>query len=129
MRARREGFALIAAGCFPFLVGALVPRDGVALMPPCPFRTITGLPCPMCGGTRAFAWAARGDAGFLNYNAFWVFVALALIVAGALVLAFRRPFVDALMRTPLRAVGLVVVLAACGWAYALAERATIVPPS
>jgi hypothetical protein len=125
----REGTALIAAGCLPFAVGALVSRDGAGIWPACPFRSLTGLPCPLCGGTRAFAWAARGDSGFLHYNAFWVFVAVAMIVAGALVLAFRRPFLDALTHTPLRAALFLGVLGGAGWAYALAERATIAPPT
>src|SRR3954449_12223300 len=102
--ATREGVGLLAAGCLPFAVGALVSRDGASFMPLCPFRTVTGLPCPLCGGTRAFAWAARGDVGFLHYNAFWVFVAVAMVLAGAAVLVLRRPFVDALTRTPPRAV-------------------------
>src|SRR3954470_4584415 len=98
-------------------------------MPPCLFRTLTGLPCPLCGGTRAFAWAARGDGGFLHYNAFWVFVALAMILAGVLVLATRRQFVEALTLTPRRAILTLALLGGSGWAYALAERATIAPPS
>jgi hypothetical protein len=127
MRATREGAGLLAVGCLPFAVGALVPTDGVPFWPPCAFRAATGLPCPMCGGTRAFAFAARGDAGFTSYNAFWVGVAVLAILAGIFVLVTRRQFVDALTRTPRRAIFTLAVLAAAGWAYALAERATIAP--
>jgi len=31
------------------------------LLPPCPFHTLTGLECPLCGGTRALLHMARGD--------------------------------------------------------------------
>ncbi len=44
--ARREGTLLLAIGCVPFAVGAVVSRDGITLMPPCPFRTLTGLAVP-----------------------------------------------------------------------------------
>jgi hypothetical protein len=127
MRARTEGAALVAIGCLPFAVGALVPTDGVPLWPPCAFRTVTGLPCPMCGGTRAFAFAARGDASFTSYNAFWVAVAVVAILAGLFVLLSRRQFVAALTRTPWRTVLTLALLGSAGWAYAFAERATIAP--
>jgi hypothetical protein len=117
----RAGLTLMAVGCAPFAAGALVPADGdTGLL--CPFRELTGLPCPLCGATRAFALAVRGDTGFTSYNAVWVVVAALLIVAGAVVLFMRR--VPAL--PPRLAVVLVVLLAATGWAYALAQRATIV---
>jgi hypothetical protein len=32
-----------------------------ATLPPCPFLTITGHPCPFCGGTRSFAYTWQGD--------------------------------------------------------------------
>ena len=126
MRARGEGIGLIVAGCLPFAAGALVSRDGAHFLPPCPFRTLTGLPCPLCGGTRAFAWAARGDSGFLHYNAFWVLVAVAMVFAGLLVLATGRQFLDDLTRTPRRTLLTFGLLGAAGWTYALVERATIV---
>lgn len=121
--AKGEGLALLAAGCAPFAIGALLPRDGVDALPSCPFRALTGLPCPLCGATRAFAHAARGDTAFLDYNAVWVFVALALMLAGAFVLLTRTRVLPALSR---RALPLVIALGAAGWAWALAERATIV---
>ncbi|HEY6892295.1 MAG TPA: DUF2752 domain-containing protein [Solirubrobacter sp.] len=114
----RDGVGVLAVGCAPFVAGAIVPADGnTGLF--CPFRELTGLPCPLCGATRAFALAARGDLGFTHYNAVWVAVAVLLIVAGAFeVLTRRRP------RVP--AVALVVVVGAVAWAYALAHRGAIV---
>lgn len=81
-------------------------------MLPCPFREVTGLPCPLCGGTRAFALAAQGDPGFLDYGAVWVLVAVATAVA--LVARLRIPW----QAWP--------AAAALAWAWALAHRDTIV---
>jgi hypothetical protein len=125
----REGALLIAFGCLPFAAGAVLPPEGAGFLPGCPFRSTTGLPCPMCGATRAFTHIARGDSAFLNYNAFWVLVAVAMIVAGAVVLIKRRPIMDDLTRTPLRAAVTLALLGGAGWVYALAERATIAPPA
>ena len=117
---RRLGLTLIGAGCLPFAVGAAAGEDG-ELLPPCPFRSVTGLPCPLCGATRAFALAVRGDGGWTSYNAPWVVLAVAAVLAGVAVLAGWRPRPGP--RTPWVAAVLFVAVA---WAYALAQRGTIV---
>jgi hypothetical protein len=113
----------VGAGCLPFAAGALAgPDGGAGVLPPCPFREETGLPCPLCGATRAFALAVRGDGGWTAYNAPWVVIAALAVVAGALVLAgVRMPRA----RAPV-AVAAVLLVVAVAWAYALAQRGTIV---
>jgi hypothetical protein len=118
---RRLGALLVGAGCLPFAVGAVAGPDG-GLFPPCPFREATGLPCPLCGATRAFALAVRGDGGWTAYNAPWVVLAVLTVLVGALALAgVRLPRA----RAPVVAAAAVLVVAVA-WAYALAQRGTIV---
>jgi hypothetical protein len=118
---RRLGLVLLGAGCAPFAAGALAGPDGdTGLLPPCPFRAATGLPCPLCGTTRAFALAVRGDDGFTAYNAPWVALAVAAVLAGVLVLARGRPRADGRW-----AAAAALLFVAVAWAYALAQRATI----
>src|SRR4051794_27589909 len=109
---------LAALGAAPLLAGALVPvsavDDGGVW---CPFRALTGLPCPLGGATRAVGHAGHPDDRFLSFGAVWVVVALALVAVG---LAGRR-------RWPSRPWPVAAGVAAVAWAWALANAGTIAP--
>ncbi|MGQ0824413.1 MAG: DUF2752 domain-containing protein [Actinomycetota bacterium] len=83
----------------------------------CPLRTTTGIPCPMCGMTRAVVAAAHGDVGAsLRYNPVGIVVlalAVALVLAPSLARARWRV-------RPWAAVAAVGML----WAYNIALNPT-----
>ncbi|MFW0792430.1 DUF2752 domain-containing protein [Gordonia sp. CPCC 205515] len=66
----------------------------------CPFRRMTGLPCPACGLTRSWVSFAHGDvSAAFGYNLFGpVFMAVALVatVVAVWVLVTGRPALDRL---------------------------------
>jgi hypothetical protein len=58
------GPALVAGGTVLAVTAAVVAgHQGVSLVPPCPLHTLTGLWCPLCGGTRAVQALVAGDLG------------------------------------------------------------------
>lgn len=57
-RLRSAGFLALAAGALGFLY--LVNPVASNLLPPCPFRAITGCYCPGCGSLRALHQLVRG---------------------------------------------------------------------
>jgi hypothetical protein len=121
----RLGATLLIVGAAPFAAGAAL--GGADAPRVCPFSLVTGAPCPLCGGTRAFALAAHGDSGFLEYNAVWVAVAAAVAVAGIALLvlaATGRRRLPSLPRPLVVGAGVLVVAAA--WAWALVQRDVIV---
>lgn len=80
------------------LVGAApLAASAASLMPPCPFRSVTGFPCPACGATHAVVALSRLDgSGALAANPLVTIGALALILGGL------AAGTAALLRRPLR---------------------------
>ena len=130
-REARWATALLAGGAAPFVLARAADVAAAPLL--CPFRAATGLPCPLCGATRAVASASAGDPAFLQFGAVWVVVLALAAVTGAValvaVLLGRRPL-GAVRRAvaargPWTGWALVAAVAAVAWAWALAHEATI----
>lgn len=72
----------------------------------CPFRLVTGLPCPGCGLTRSWVYAAHGQWGDAVAANLFGLPLLALVVVLAVVVVVRRlrrlapPSLDALVAHP-----------------------------
>lgn len=69
---RRSRWFALSVSVLP-LIGAIAYAQGMPHIPflACPLRSLTGIPCPTCGMTRAFVAIAQGDvAQALNYHAF-----------------------------------------------------------
>jgi hypothetical protein len=76
----------VALAGLAVLVGALHLSHRPATI--CPFRALTGLPCPFCGGTTAAVHLGHGDVrGALAASP----IAVAIFAAGPLVGALRAP--------------------------------------
>jgi hypothetical protein len=70
----------------PLVIAAgLIPLDWVAGLPMlCPFRMVTGLPCPGCGMTRSLISLAHGDiAASLYFHPLGPALAIVAALAGA----------------------------------------------
>jgi hypothetical protein len=100
----------------------LAPR-AAAFLPPCAFRSLTGLPCPTCGATHAAIALSRLDlAGAVSSNPLAVVAAIAFfaggIVAGIGALA-GRPLSEPTLGPRARLTAIVAV--AINWIWLLAR--------
>lgn len=71
-----------AIGAGGLVIAALLPAGGIEDGPVlCPFRALTGLPCPGCGLTRSWVYLMHGDIGSsLASNWFGPVLILAVVV-------------------------------------------------
>jgi len=80
--------ALVAAGIFLSIATlhatgvSSADRIGMAIPFLCPFKALTGIPCPGCGMTRALISMAKGDfhAAF-GYNPFSFFLVFMVVIS------------------------------------------------
>jgi hypothetical protein len=91
-------------------------------LPPCPFMALTGWPCPACGLTTCFAYAAHLDFRLAFLTQPFGLLLFCLTVAGiplSLALAWRSIDPNDLLRNrwSTRVVYLLLVLCLLGWAY------------
>ena len=99
----------------------------------CPARLFFHLPCPSCGGTRAFIAFTHGEGRrALQWNPLATLVAVfAVVFAVWLLLRWtivRRPLAVQISRVDSIVVrALVPLIVAANWAYLLLNRATIAP--
>ena len=93
------------------------------LLPACPFRSLTGIPCPTCGATHVALALLNGDLrAALGANPLAALAAVAFIVGGVLapIWAFTRfpmPELAAPLPRWVRAAIVTVLLA--GWAWVI----------
>jgi hypothetical protein len=107
--------AIRTLGAGMLAVAAVRPLLPVEVVPPCPLRTITGVPCPLCGMTRGVTAAVHGNIGhalFLNPGS-----VAAVILAVVLLFAWRT------QRVTVR-VWMIVAVLGLLWSWQLFKYAT-----
>jgi hypothetical protein len=115
-----EQFALVGLACVPaaFVWPAVSAATGARLL--CPLRELTGIPCPLCGMTRAATSLAAGDVGAsLAFNPFLLVLAAATAVMAVVMAGRALGVLPAARPLPGRwgpaAVGLVALLVGASW--------------
>jgi hypothetical protein len=93
------------------------------LLPACPLRTLTGIPCPTCGSTRAAFALQRADlVAALHFNPLATAAGLAFALGGVLAplwATLKLPAPDLPARWPLPLRLAVVAIIAVNWLWLL----------
>jgi hypothetical protein len=109
------------------LVAGVIP-DVAGVLPVCPFRALTGLPCPTCGSTRALMALASGDlARALAHQPLTVLVAVAALAWGLwsflhLLLGAPMARLELHAATQVRAARVAGSAALLNWIYLMVAR-------
>lgn len=109
-----------AIGVGGIVIAALLPAGGIEDGPVlCPFRALTGLPCPGCGLTRSWVYLMHGDIGSsLASNWFGPVLIVAIVILAVVSVRSRfsgkRPAdLDKLVKSPV-VLGLFALFVAYG---------------
>jgi hypothetical protein len=108
-----ESLRVVGAGMLG--VAAVRPLIPFEFVPPCPLRTVTGVPCPFCGMTRGVTAAVHADLGravFLNPGS-----VVAVVLAVLVLVAWRSKRLD----LPVWSIAVVLGLL---WSWQLFKYAT-----
>jgi hypothetical protein len=108
-----RGLRLAGAAMLP--IALVLPHLPIDPVPPCPLRTLTGIPCPLCGSTRGVVAAMHGHlAHAVSLNP----ASLLVIILAVAVLVFWR------VRKVAIPVWVIVALFAVLWSYQLFKFTT-----
>lgn len=92
-RSSRLKAVAVTGGVSVLLAGVLLVDPNRGLLPPCPLKMVTGLDCPLCGGTRSVHALLTGDVGAaIGFNALAAIIilpVLAFLVVRAVVLLWQ----------------------------------------